>query len=126
MAIIEEAVPRPLPAARAELPELEHVIVLDGGAARDDAGRRRGPDPDFDAEPHWRAVEPEDLLTLIYTSGTTGPPKGVQLVHRNLMTAVSVEEIDQFPDGARVDLVAAGRPHRRARWRITTCRSSSR
>ena len=46
-------------------------------------------DPDFDAEPHWRAVEPEDVLTLIYTSGTTGPPKGVQLVHRNLMAAVA-------------------------------------
>src|SRR5689334_12195521 len=25
-------------------------------------------DPDFDAEPHWRAVEPDDILTLIYTS----------------------------------------------------------
>ena len=47
-----------------------------------------GADPDFDAEPHWRAVEPDDLLTLIYTSGTTGPPKGVQLAHRNLMAAV--------------------------------------
>src|SRR4051794_29344321 len=42
-------------------------------------------DPGFDAEPHWRAVEPEDLLTLIYTSGTTGPPKGVQISHRNQM-----------------------------------------
>ena len=32
-------------------------------------GRRRGLEPGFDAEPHWRAVEPDDLLTLIYTSG---------------------------------------------------------
>ena len=48
----------------------------------------RAPIPDFDPEPHWRAVEPEDVLTLIYTSGTTGPPKGVQLVHRNIMAAV--------------------------------------
>src|SRR4051812_40320052 len=30
-------------------------------------------------EPDWRAVEPDDILTLIYTSGTTGPPKGVQI-----------------------------------------------
>ncbi len=29
--------------------------------------------------------EPEDLFTLIYTSGTTGVPKGVRLLHRNLM-----------------------------------------
>jgi long-subunit acyl-CoA synthetase (AMP-forming) len=44
-------------------------------------------DPAFDAEPHWRAVEPGDLLTLIYTSGTTGPPKGVQISHFNQMSA---------------------------------------
>ena len=29
--------------------------------------------------------QPEDLFTLIYTSGTTGVPKGVRLLHRNLM-----------------------------------------
>src|ERR1044072_2967844 len=33
-------------------------------------------DENFDAEPHWRAVKPDDIATLIYTSGTTGPPKG--------------------------------------------------
>jgi long-subunit acyl-CoA synthetase (AMP-forming) len=37
----------------------------------------------FDFEATWRAVEPNDVLTLIYTSGTTGPPKGVELMHRN-------------------------------------------
>ncbi len=61
------------------------------------------PDPGFDAEPHWRAVRPDDLLTLIYTSGTTGPPKGVQLSHRNQMAAVSaVEDRVHFWPGARV------------------------
>jgi long-subunit acyl-CoA synthetase (AMP-forming) len=75
-------------------PELEHVLVLEDGWPSDE---------EFDAEPHWRATEPDDEITLIYTSGTTGPPKGVQLVHRNLMTAVqSVEALIQFPDGARV------------------------
>jgi long-subunit acyl-CoA synthetase (AMP-forming) len=60
-------------------------------------------DPGFDAEPHWRAVEPEDILTLIYTSGTTGPPKGVQIAHRNQMAAVdAVEQRVGFPDGSRV------------------------
>ena len=58
---------------------------------------------DFDAEPHWRAVEPDDILTLIYTSGTTGPPKGVQIAHRNQMAAVdAVEQRVGFPDGSRV------------------------
>ena len=48
-------------------------------------------------------MSPEDVLTLIYTSGTTGPPKGVELAHRNLITAVSgIEEIVSFPAGSRV------------------------
>jgi long-subunit acyl-CoA synthetase (AMP-forming) len=73
---------------------VEHTITsLDEVAA----------DPAFDPEPHWRAVEPGDILTLIYTSGTTGPPKGVQIAHRNQMAAVSaVEERVHFPDNSRV------------------------
>ena len=75
-------------------PELEHVLVLEDGWPAVEG---------FDSEPHWRAIEPDDEITLIYTSGTTGPPKGVQLVHRNLMTAVqSVEALIQFPEGSRV------------------------
>ncbi|MDQ3739617.1 MAG: long-chain fatty acid--CoA ligase [Actinomycetota bacterium] len=65
-----------------------HVVLIDGGA--DDGATsleelEAGGDDAFDVEAAWRAVEPDDLLTLIYTSGTTGPPKGVQLTHRNLM-----------------------------------------
>src|SRR5918995_3573766 len=48
-----------------QFPELEHVLVLEDGWPSDDS---------FDAEPHWRAIEPDDEITLIYTSGTTGPP----------------------------------------------------
>jgi long-chain acyl-CoA synthetase len=44
-----------------------------------------GGEESFDLERHWRAVTPEDLLTLIYTSGTTGPPKGVELTHANML-----------------------------------------
>jgi long-chain acyl-CoA synthetase len=84
--------------------QVETVIVLDGeapGTVRWEAVE--GADPDFDVEAAWRAVEPDDLLTLIYTSGTTGPPKGVQLEHRNLLAAVSsIEQIVRFPDGAKV------------------------
>src|SRR3954466_10132003 len=59
--------------------------------------------PGFDSEPHWRAIGPDDVLTLIYTSGTTGPPKGVQLLHRNQMAAVeAVEKREGFPPGSRV------------------------
>ena len=74
--------------------DVEHVLVLEEGWPED---------PSFDAEPHWRAVEPDDVATLIYTSGTTGPPKGVQLLHRNIMAATKLtESLIQFPDGAKV------------------------
>jgi len=98
VAIVEEAF---LPV----LPELDTVIVLEGERGEGTLAWAdvEGSDPEFDVESAWRAVEPEDLLTLIYTSGTTGPPKGVQLVHRNLLAAVeSIEAMIQFPDGAKV------------------------
>ncbi|WP_327117036.1 fatty acid--CoA ligase FadD11 [Nocardia sp. NBC_01730] len=40
---------------------------------------------DFDFEATWRAVRPEDILTLVYTSGTTGNPKGVEITHSNVL-----------------------------------------
>jgi long-chain acyl-CoA synthetase len=87
------------------LPELETVIVLEGARGEGTLAWAdvEGSNPEFDVESAWRAVGPEDLLTLIYTSGTTGPPKGVQLVHRNLMAATeAIEAMIQFPDGAKV------------------------
>src|SRR5204863_2851363 len=60
-------------------------------------------DDDFDLEAAWKAVEPDDLLTLIYTSGTTGPPKGVQITHANICDTVrSFDDMIQFPDGGRI------------------------
>ena len=81
-------------AFRAADTAVEHVLVVEEGWPAVEG---------FDAEPHWRAVGPEDVVTLIYTSGTTGPPKGVQLVHRNLTAATRItESIIQFPEGAKV------------------------
>ena len=40
---------------------------------------------------------------MIYTSGTTGPPKGVQLTHANLVSAVKgIENMIDFPEEGRV------------------------
>src|ERR671915_405953 len=77
---------------------VEHVIVVDDG------GEVESHAPDgFDFEAAWRAVEPDDILTLIYTSGTTGPPKGVQLSHENLIAAVNgFDQVIAFPDDGRV------------------------
>jgi long-subunit acyl-CoA synthetase (AMP-forming) len=79
---------------------VEHVIVVDEDGAEPVEGH--APES-FDFEAAWRAVEPDDLLTLIYTSGTTGPPKGVQLTHANLVASVNgFDQVINFPDEGRV------------------------
>jgi long-chain acyl-CoA synthetase len=92
--------------ARSQLPELEHVIVVDGEAPKGTTALtevERAGSPEFDPARAGADIDPDDLVTLIYTSGTTGPPKGVQLSNRNIMGgARSVEEIIQFDPGFRV------------------------
>jgi long-chain acyl-CoA synthetase len=88
------------------LDSVEHVVVVDSEARGDaislDDLAARG-DPEFDFEAAWRAVEPDDVLTLIYTSGTTGPPKGVQITHANICETVrSYDDLIEFPDGGRI------------------------
>jgi long-chain acyl-CoA synthetase len=81
---------------RAQLPELEHVIVADAGddvttdclryetlivsagGAEIAAYRMRA-----------AQVLPGQLCTIIYTSGTTGEPKGVMLTHNNMSSNVT-------------------------------------
>src|SRR3954451_8787873 len=87
---------------------VEHVIDVDGSGREgtlslEELESRGESNADFDFEAAWKAVEPDDVLTLIYTSGTTGPPKGVQIMHKNELTAGrSFDQIIQFPDGASV------------------------
>src|SRR5947207_3121534 len=106
VAITEQAFADRLLAARDASDTLEYVVVVDGdppdGAMSLDELISRG-DDDFDLEAAWKAVEPDDLLTLIYTSGTTGPPKGVQITHANICDTVrSFDDMIQFPDGGRI------------------------
>jgi long-subunit acyl-CoA synthetase (AMP-forming) len=77
---------------RAFQPQLEKALEVGGSAVPsqliyiDELDElEASPDPAFDFDASWRAIEPDDLLTLIYTSGTTGPPKGVELTHENLL-----------------------------------------
>ncbi|HEY4897179.1 MAG TPA: long-chain fatty acid--CoA ligase [Solirubrobacteraceae bacterium] len=91
--------------ARRGLPGLEHVIVIDGEAPEGTLALSdvEGTNPDFDVESSVAEIRSEDVLTLIYTSGTTGPPKGVQLINRNLLAAVEgLEALIEFPRDGRV------------------------
>ncbi len=48
----------------------------------------------FDFEAAWTRVEPDDVLTLIWTSGTTGTPKGVELTHAGMLSALDgIEQV---------------------------------
>jgi long-subunit acyl-CoA synthetase (AMP-forming) len=71
----------------ARTPELERIVLVDGAEAGsttlDELMRLSANGFDFEAA--WRAVEPDDVVTLIYTSGTTGPPKATQLTHGSVL-----------------------------------------
>ncbi len=105
VAIVEQAFLGAMLAARRNLPDLEHVIVVDGEAGDDVLALAdvEGSDPDFDGAAASAQVSGDDFATLIYTSGTTGHPKGVQLTHHAVMfTAQGVREVIEFPVGSRV------------------------
>ncbi len=72
---------------RASGAPIEHIVCIDGSPAGtlsvDDL--YAAAQKDFDFESTWRAVQPDDIVTLIYTSGTTGNPKGVEMTHTNLL-----------------------------------------
>jgi long-chain acyl-CoA synthetase len=91
--------------ARAGAPGVEQVIVVDGEAPTGTLALAdvEGSNPDFDVDASVATLQGSDVLTLIYTSGTTGPPKGVQLIHRNLLAAVEgLDELIEFPEDGRV------------------------
>ena len=89
---------------RDQLPALRLLVVVEPDGVdldRDDvvsyaqlvaAGAQAMETGQGELENAWRAVNPDDAVTLIYTSGTTGPPKGVVITHRGLLYQLTVTE----------------------------------
>jgi long-chain acyl-CoA synthetase len=90
-------------AVRDELPQLEHVIAIEGDSADLSLSelRERGEGSDRDELSRRQAgVGRDDPYTIIYTSGTTGNPKGVVLSHGNAMSVCEiVEELEFIVEG---------------------------
>jgi long-chain acyl-CoA synthetase len=90
---------------RASGANLDHIICIDGspeGTLSLEDLYAAGAD-DFDFASTWRAVQPDDVVTLIYTSGTTGNPKGVEMTHAHLLfEAQALEAVLGVQFGDRV------------------------
>ena len=89
-------------AIRSSTPHLRHLVLVRGTAPEGvmtwDELLARGREL-YEADPRsfehtWRAVGPEDTVSLIYTSGTTGPPKGVVYSHNNILW--TLESVQRF------------------------------
>ena len=92
-------------AARADMPGLKHVVVMDreGLATFSDPqvmflddfleiGAQEAQAHPTRFEDALDAVKPTDPRMIIYTSGTTGPPKGAVILHRNMMFQLEAGE----------------------------------
>ena len=83
-------------------PHLRHLVLVRGSAPEGCSswdslvakGREMHAANPAAFESSWRAVDPEDPISLIYTSGTTGPPKGVVYSHNNVTW--TLESIRRF------------------------------
>ncbi|MGM7644882.1 AMP-dependent synthetase/ligase [Nocardia sp. JW2] len=100
--VICEAAFLPQVRAAAEIGgRVEHIMCLDDvPGVLSLADVEALPAAGFDFEARWRAVTPDDVLTIVYTSGTTGMPKGVEITHANQMASAKlIDELFESTGG---------------------------
>ncbi len=103
---IDAAAPGQLAAAR--LPELRHVIRLDGetapGFANYDDIRSRATDAHYERLDAIAAgLDFDDAINIQFTSGTTGAPKAATLTHHNIVNNANLSaEIMRFTERDRL------------------------
>jgi acyl-CoA synthetase (AMP-forming)/AMP-acid ligase II len=92
---------------RAEVPHLEEIVVMRGGADGNttwaDFLTRAASAPADAAAERAAAIGPDDLASILFTSGTTGKPKGAMMQHSALVRAywawssvVGLQEGDRY------------------------------
>lgn len=91
-----------------KLPNVKHIIMMDKDTRVTgnvlhlydlmEKGKELRAGGDKRAEERMAGIKPDDLFTLIYTSGTTGAPKGVQLMHSNMLFQINNLPIQITPD----------------------------
>ena len=92
-----------LTAHRAELPDVQKVVIIDGQGDGDwvitleeleALGERLLAESPNAVDERINNVRPEHLASIIYTSGTTGRPKGVRLTHDSwTYTAAAIDAL---------------------------------
>jgi len=99
---VEDAVQlKKISGVRNQLPQLQSIVVIDHSKVGDgvlsfEEFRKMGEGIAGDFDERIRRIRLDQLATLVYTSGTTGPPKGVMLLHENIVYEVIAAE-QSFP-----------------------------
>ncbi|MBE7439787.1 MAG: long-chain fatty acid--CoA ligase [Spirochaetales bacterium] len=93
---------------QSKLPNVKHIIMMDKDTRVTgnvlhlydlmEKGKELRAGGDKRAEERMAGIKPDDLFTLIYTSGTTGAPKGVQLMHSNMLFQINNLPIQIVPE----------------------------